>query len=162
LQEQLALARVELQDLQSKHMTLIETSSNQIKTYAETEAAAQSQTTATHNLYFAEARAAAEARLEAAAKAVELDLALSAAETLLQRMTEMQDILRGSEAVSLRIAKNEQSSSSPSDESSPMLRHEISPIASVCISSYVYIYIYIYVHGFYIPICSRLLPNHKA
>jgi hypothetical protein len=86
---------------------------------------------AAHALYLSEARAAADARSDAVSKAADLDLALSAAETLQQRLLEMQGRLQDSEA---RVRQMEQGgkintmSRSPSTEP---LRLEISPSALV-------------------------------
>ncbi len=114
--------------MKSTHHTLLESAATQIKTAAGAEVEAESNMAiaAAHALYLSEARAAADARSDAASKAAELDLALSAAETLQQRLLEMQVRLQDSEA---RVRQMEQGgintmSRSPSTEP---LRREISP-----------------------------------
>lgn len=119
--------------MKSTQHTLLESAATQIKTAAGAEVEAESKMAiaAAHALYLSEARAAADARSDAASKAVDLDLALSAAETLQQRLLEMQGRLQDSEA---RVRQMEQGgkintmSRSPSTEP---LRLEISPSALV-------------------------------
>jgi hypothetical protein len=86
---------------------------------------------AAHDLYLSEARAAADARLDAASKAADLDLALSAAETLQQRLLEMQARLQDSEARARQIEQGGQICTMSRSPSTEPYRREISPSALV-------------------------------
>jgi hypothetical protein len=133
LQQQLASACSELQDLKSKHQTLLESLTTQIKTAssAEVEAESNMAVAAAHALYLSEARAAADARSDAASKACDLDLALSAAEALQQRLVEMQVQLQDSEVRVRQMEQGGQINTWSRSPSTAPYRHKISPSALV-------------------------------
>jgi hypothetical protein len=146
--------------LKIKHQILLETPTTQIKTSASAEDAAESKMAiaAAHELYLSEARAAADARSDAASKAADLDLALSAAETLQQRLLEMQARLQDSEARARQMEQGGQIYTLSRSPSSERRRHEISPSALVGCEFMVHGFCFVFaVHIIHVFITPRTL-----
>jgi hypothetical protein len=133
--------------LKIKHQTLLETPTTQIKAAASAEYAAESKMAiaAAHELYLSEARAAADARSDAASKAADLDLALSAAETLQQRLLEMQVRLQDSEARAQQMEQGGQIYTLSRSPPTERCRHEISTSALVGCEFMVYEFCFVFV-----------------